>query len=123
MKKTLVAISAALALVSAGTLAQSSERAGGAGAAGAAVGGVAAGTVVASAVAVGVLAAIVSNSSGVSLPPVTPPPEPQPTCEGDDPLVGGVCVGTTSTVTVTGTGTNTSTITVPVTFTYAPTLQ
>lgn len=39
-------------------------------------------------------------------------------CNGDDPLVDGVCVGTTTTVTVTGTGTNTFTTTVPVTYTY-----
>ena len=56
---------------------------------------------------------------------VNPPLEP--TCEGSDPLVDGVCVGTTNTltntVTVSGTQTITQTITVPVTFTYAPTLQ
>jgi hypothetical protein len=45
-----------------------------------------------------------------------------PTCNGSDPLVNGVCTGTTSTVTVTGTGTLTSTVTVPVTFTYLPTI-
>jgi hypothetical protein len=45
-----------------------------------------------------------------------------PTCNGSDPLVDGVCTGTTSTVTVTGSGTLTSTITVPVTFTYLPTI-
>lgn len=121
MKKTLVALSAALALTSAGLMAQD-ESAGGAGA-GAAASGVAAGvaTGVAAAVLVAVAAAIISNSDGVTLP-IDPPP-PVETCEGDDPLVGGVCVGTTTTVTVTGTGTATSTITVPVTFTYAPTVN
>jgi hypothetical protein len=47
---------------------------------------------------------------------------PVATCSGSDPLVSGVCTGTTTTVTVTGTGTMTSTVTVPVTFTYLPTL-
>lgn len=125
MKKTLVALAAALALASTGAVAQD-ESAGGAGAS-AAASGVAAGvaTGVAAAVVVAVAAGIVSNSSGVTLPD-TPPP-PGETCEGDDPLVGGVCVGTTTTVTVTGTGTGTATgtttVTVPVTFTYAPTVN
>lgn len=48
----------------------------------------------------------------------TNPPPVELGCEGDDPLVDGVCVGTTTTVTVTGTGTNTFTTTVPVTYTY-----
>jgi hypothetical protein len=43
-----------------------------------------------------------------------------PTCNGSDPLVNGVCTGTTTTVTVTGT--LATTITVPVTFTYLPTI-
>lgn len=69
-------------------------------------------------VAAGVIAGIVNNNSANA--PVTPPgPTPQPSCEGDDPLDGDVCVGTTITVTVSGT----TTITVPVTFTYAPTVQ
>ena len=121
MKKTLVAISAALALASVGAVAQSSDTAGGAAASGATVGGVAVGTIVAGAVAAGVLAAIVSNSSGVTLPPVPPPPQPQPGCEGTDPLVGGECVGTTITETLVGTSTTPSTV--AVTFTYAPTLR
>lgn len=125
MKKTLVAISAALALASAGAVAQSSDNAGGSAASGATVGGVAVGTIVAGAVAAGVLAAIVSNSSGVTLPVVPPPP--QPGCNGSDPLVGDVCVGTTvtNTVTLTGTGTatGTTTATATTTFTYAPTLR
>ena len=47
-------------------------------------------------------------------------------CDGTDPLVSGLCVGTRqeTKVTVTGTGTGTATrtttISVPVTFTYAP---
>lgn len=126
MKKNLIALAAALALASTGIMAQD-ESAGGASAGAGAATGVAAGvaTGVAVAVVVAVAAAIVSNSDGVTLP-ITPPP-PVETCEGTDPLVGGVCVGTTSTVTVTGTGTGTATgtttVTVPVTFTYAPTVN
>lgn len=123
MKKTLVAISAALALASAGAVAQSSDNAGGTAASGATVGGVAVGTIVAGAVAAGVLAAIVSNSSGVTLPPVPPAPQPQPSCNGSDPLVGGACVGTTITNTVTVSGTATVAGTATTTFTYAPTLR
>jgi len=68
----------------------------------------------------GIIANNRSDGGGVN-PPL------EPTCEGSDPLVDGVCVGTTNTltntVTVSGTQTITQTITVPVTFTYAPTLQ
>jgi hypothetical protein len=62
---------------------------------------------------------------GVCVPDEEPP---VPSCNGNDPLVDGVCTGTTTTVTGTitgtgtGTGTMTSTITVPVTFTYLPSL-
>ncbi|BFT32136.1 hypothetical protein D210916BOD24_33120 [Alteromonas sp. D210916BOD_24] len=80
------------------------------------------------AVAAGALilgAIIANNRSDGSGDTETPPLEP--TCEGSDPLVDGVCIGTTNTltntVTVSGTQTITQTITVPVTFTYAPTLQ
>ncbi|GEA09093.1 hypothetical protein KUL42_38540 [Alteromonas sp. KUL42] len=74
-----------------------------------------------------ILGGIIANnrSDGGGEGPTPPPLEP--TCEGSDPLVDGVCVGTTNTltntVTVSGTQTITQTITVPVTFTYAPTLQ
>ena len=75
------------------------------------------------AITIGLAAAIVNNNRSDS-PGVGPDPDPVvPTCEGDDPLVDGVCVGTTNTVTVTTSGTVTQTITVPVTFTYAPTVQ
>jgi hypothetical protein len=69
------------------------------------------------------LVGINSNSKG-TITPVVVIPGPEPTCNGSDPLVDGVCTGTTTTVTVTGTGTGTSTgtVTVPVTFTYLPTL-
>jgi hypothetical protein len=66
---------------------------------------------------------VVSNNRG-STTSVEPGPGPgpgpgpvDPTCNGSDPLVDGVCTGTTTTVTVSGTGTTT----VPVTFTYMPT--
>jgi hypothetical protein len=83
----------------------------------------------------GVIVGAASNSSGSTTPPLVCPvgetlvngvceegTGPVATCSGSDPLVSGVCTGTTTTVTVTGTGTMTSTITVPVTFTYLPTL-
>jgi hypothetical protein len=71
-----------------------------------------------------VLAGMNSNVKGTITPVIVidDPADPDPTCNGSDPLVDGVCTGTTTTVTVTGTGTTTSTLTVPVTFTYAPTL-
>ena len=76
--------------------------------------------IVAGVVAVGVLGAMVSNNRGNAKiePGPGPGPGPDPTCSGSDPLVDGVCTGTTTTVTVSGTGTTT----VPVTFTYLPTV-
>ena len=107
MKKSIIALFAAAAM-SAGVSAQDSE--GGAGSTGL-------GAVTTAAVVAGVVAGIASNNSS------TTPVETVTSCEGTDPLVDGVCVGTTETVTVTGTATATTTITVPVTFTYAPTVQ
>jgi hypothetical protein len=79
--------------------------------------------IVAGAVAVGVLGAMVANNRGNAKPVViVDPPPVDPTCSGSDPLVDGVCTGTTTTVTVSGTGTGTTTVTVPVTFTYLPTV-
>ena len=94
--------------------------------------------IVVGAVGVGILAAIVANNRGSSTPVPTPgpdpdpdpdpgpDPDPDPTCAGEDPLVDGICTGTTTTVTVTasgtGTATGTSTITNTVTFTYLPTI-
>lgn len=81
--------------------------------------------IAASAVAVGVAAAVASNSGGRALPQ---PIKLTPKCNGSDPLVSNVCVGTrqenqvTVTASGTGTATRTTTISVPVTFTYAPTL-
>jgi hypothetical protein len=81
--------------------------------------------VVGGSIAVGVIAAAASNAQGDSIPPVPPVVLK---CDGTDPLVNGLCVGTRqeTKVTVTGSGTGTSTatrtttISVPVTFTYAP---
>lgn len=120
MKKILMA--AAVALCFAGnSFAQ--ENAGGNSAFDSAFGDVDKSTVAAGVVGLGVLGAVVANNRGSSKVVEGPGPV-DPTCNGDDPLVDGVCVGTTSTVTVTGTGTGTmtSTVTVPVTFTYSPTV-
>lgn len=101
--KKLSVVMAALLVASSAVMAQDDET----------EGSIATGTVVAGAVAAGVLAAVISNNRSDSAP--AEEPEPVPTCEGTDPLVGGSCVGTT--VVVSGA------TTVPVTFTYAPTLQ
>jgi hypothetical protein len=83
-------------------------------------------TLVAGAVGVAVVAAVISNSDGDTAPPVVN----QPKCNGTDPLVNNVCVGSREEVVVkeivTGTGTATATATTTgtalVSFTYAPTL-
>ena len=119
MKKSIIALFAAATMV-AGVNAQDGEGGAGAGGAGAVSGGLIATGVVAA----GIIAGVANNNSADA--PGNGGTDPgQPTCEGDDPLVDGVCVGTTNTVTVTtsGTSTVTKTITVPVTFTYAPTVQ
>jgi hypothetical protein len=84
-------------------------------------------TIIAGSIAVGVVAAAGTNAQGDTIPPV-PPVDLK--CEGTDPLVNGLFVGTRqeTQVTVSGTGTGTTTasatrtttISVPVTFTYAP---
>ncbi|MDR7119328.1 hypothetical protein [Rheinheimera soli] len=134
--KKLSVFMAAMLVVSGAAMAQGEETGSagagsGASAAGSglgAIGGIATGTIVAGAIAAGVLAAVVSNNrsdspvncpTGQTLVNGTCQPNKTLQCEGSDPLVGGVCTGTTTTVTVSGT----STITVPVTFTYAPTLR
>ncbi|MDO6560399.1 hypothetical protein Q4602_01045 [Paraglaciecola chathamensis] len=118
MKKILMAATAALALAGNPVIAQ--ENAGGSEASSATVGGVGVGTIAAGVVGLAIAGAVVSNNRGSST--VDDGGETDPSCNGDDALVDGVCVGTTTTVTVTGTGTMTSTTTVPVTFTYAPTI-
>lgn len=134
--KKLSVLMAAMLVVSGSVMAQGEETGSagagsGASAAGSglgAIGGIATGTIVAGAIAAGVLAAVVSNNrsdspvncpTGQTLVNGTCQPNQTLQCEGNDPLVGGVCTGTTNTVTVSGTGT----VTVPVTFTYAPTLR
>lgn len=115
--KKLSVVMAALLVASGAVMAQDEESgAAGSGASAGTIGGIATGTIVAGAIAAGVLAAVVSNNRSDSAPEEE---EEVPTCQGTDPLVGGVCTGTTTTVTASGTGTTT----VPVTFTYAPTLQ
>jgi hypothetical protein len=94
-----------------------------------------AGLVAAGLIVGGVIVGAVTNSSASTTPALVCPvgetlvngvceenTGPVPTCSGNDPLVSGVCTGTTTTLTSTVTGTMTSTITVPVTFTYLPTL-
>ncbi len=88
-----------------------------------AIGGIATGSIIAGAIAAGILTAVVANNRSENAPIVEKPPVKLPTCNGTDPVVNNICVGTTSVVTVTGTGTNTSTVSVPVTFTYAPTIK
>jgi len=83
MKKSIIALFAAA--MSAGVSAQDSE--GGAGSTG--LGAVTAPVVATAAVVAGVVAGIASNNSS------TTPVETVTSCEGTDPLVDGVCVGTT----------------------------
>ncbi|APD92549.1 hypothetical protein BM523_00265 [Alteromonas mediterranea] len=117
MKKSIIALFAAATMV-AGVNAQDNEG----GTSG--LGSVSGGMIATGVVAAGIVAGVVNNNSA-DAPGNGGTTPGQPTCEGDDPLVDGVCVGTTNTVTVTtsGTSTVTKTITVPVTFTYAPTVQ
>ena len=121
MKQSIIALFASV-LVGSGVSAQTStDRSGGIFAIGDGVTNTE--KVVTGAVLVGIGAAVINNNRSDS-PGVGPDPGPvDPTCEGDDPLVDGVCVGTTNTVTVTTSGTVTKTITVPFTFTYAPTVH
>ncbi|MCF2948423.1 hypothetical protein L0668_09920 [Paraglaciecola aquimarina] len=134
MKKILIAAVAALCFASNSF---SQENAGGAGASNSASGNVDEPKIVAGAVGITLLAAMIANNRGsttVIVPPdgckvgeiivdgvcVEPPVDPE--CNGSDPLVDGVCIGTDTTTTVTGTGTNTRTIEVNTTFTYLPTI-
>lgn len=119
MNKNVIAVVAAFALSSGAVMAQ--DKAAGSAAGTFAAGEITAGHIAAGVIGVAVAAAIVSNSSGVSLPDVPPPPVPG--CNGSDPLVGGVCVGTTVTNTLTTSGSAIVTATAPVTFTYAPTVK
>ncbi|QJR81023.1 hypothetical protein CA267_009655 [Alteromonas pelagimontana] len=114
MKKSLVSLFIGATLAFSAT---AQDQAGGEDATSSTVGGVATSTIAAGVVAVGIAAAIVSNNRGSA---DIDAEGPNPGCEGTDPLVNGVCVGTTVTDTVTVSGTGTATITVPVTVTYAP---
>jgi hypothetical protein len=123
MKRVLIAASVALCFT-ASTFAQ--EQTGDTSAFGSTIGAVTAPKVVAGVATLMILGGINANGNGTTAAPVViapePTPEPVPSCNGSDPLVDGVCTGTTTTLTVTGTGTMTSTITVPATFTYVPTV-
>jgi hypothetical protein len=135
MKKFAMSLLTAGLLISSGLQAQ--ENAGGANAGDATLGGLDRDKVVAGTVTAGILLAAIANSNGkvTPRPPITCPEGQElvagacvpiipvePTCNGDDELVDGVCIGTSTTVTVTASGTTTSTIMVPVTFTYLPTI-
>ncbi|WP_414829200.1 hypothetical protein [Alteromonas sp. H39] len=119
MKKSIIALFAAAAM-SAGVSAQSDNDGANSNNGLNALSG---GTIATGAVTLGVLSAMVSNNRKDG-EVEGPGPNPDPECSGTDPLVDGVCVGTTTTVTntvtVSGTQTITVPITVPVTFTYAP---
>ncbi|WP_032097281.1 MULTISPECIES: hypothetical protein [unclassified Alteromonas] len=119
MKKSIIALFAAATMV-AGVNAQDVE--GGSGATGA---GLTTGQILGSVVVVGAIGVGVAGNSNADAPTIVDETPAVPSCEGTDPLVDGVCVGTTNTVTVTtsGTTTATTTVTVPVTFTYSPTVQ
>jgi hypothetical protein len=120
MKKILIIAGMALAM-SANVSAQQNNTAvaGGSGVAG--TGAVTIASLTALGVSLAVAASIVSNSSGVTLPPEQ---EFVLVCNsGDAAPVAGVCTTVGSTVTGTGTGTATSTITVPVTSTYPAIVQ
>jgi hypothetical protein len=118
MKKILMAASAALCF-SGGSFALDS--ADGVNAFKNALGGLNTPVIASGLIAAGIAAGIATNNRGIAkeivvIDPIDPVDPVDPTCNGSDPLVDGVCTGTTTTVTVTGTGT----MTVPVTFTYAP---
>jgi len=132
MKKIIIIATAALCFAGSSVAV---ENATGAGAGASTVGAITTPIIVGTAVGLGIAGAVVANGSGTSIVVTCTDGQtlvngicqddevpPEPTCDGSDPLVDGVCTGTTTTVTVTGTGTMTSTITVPVTFTYVPTL-
>jgi hypothetical protein len=117
MKKIIIAASLALCFTGS-SFAQ--ENAGGDAASGFALGDMQKEMIAGGATAALVILGMNANSRGTIAEEIIPIVDP--TCNGSDPLVDGVCTGTTTTVTVTGSGTMTSTITVPVTFTYLPTI-
>lgn len=116
----ILSIAAGIALALSANIAIAQDNVGGSDAVDSTVGGVKKSTIAAGAVGLAVVGGILGNNRGsIAKAPVVNPPD-EPMCEGDDPLVDGVCTGTTSTVTVTASGTGTTTISVPVTFTYLP---
>jgi hypothetical protein len=123
MKKLLIIAGMALAMSANVTAQQGTPVAGGAGVAGA--GAVTIASLTALGVSLAVAASIVSNSSGITLPPEQ---EFVLVCNaGDAAPVAGVCTSTTTgtataTASVSGTVTNTITV-VPVTATYPAIVQ
>ena len=119
MKKSIIALFAAATMV-AGVNAQ--DESGGTG-----LGVTTGGLVGTGIIGAAIVGGIASNNSATTPDDDDDVVDPVLSCEGDDEIVDGVCLGTTntltSTVTVSGTQTVTKTITVPVTFTYAPTIQ
>jgi hypothetical protein len=118
MKKIIIAATLALCFTGS-SFAQ--ENAGGDAASGFALGDMQKEMIAGGATAALVILGMNANSRG-TVAEDEPPVDVDPTCNGSDPLVNGVCTGTTTTLTVTGTGTLATTITVPVTFTYLPTI-
>jgi hypothetical protein len=118
MKKIIIAATLALCFTGS-SFAQ--ENAGGNAASGFALGDMQKEMIAGGATAALVILGMNANSRGTVAEDDDTPVE-DPTCNGSDPLVNGVCTGTTTTVTATGSGTMTSTVTVPVTFTYLPTI-
>ena len=116
MKKSLICFALAASIASVSVQAQ--EQVGGENAFRSADGSLKVEAIAAAATAVTLAAAIISNGNASAPARIVDPTTP-PTCNGDDALVDGVCIGNTVTTTVTGAGT--ATVTVPVTFTYAPT--
>jgi len=125
MKKFASALICSALIASGGIFAQ--ESAGGANASNNAFGEMSEDKIIAGTMIAGILVGVASNAGGAkTFKPIfipNPPVDPVPTCMGDDELVDGICIGTTTTVTVTTSGTLTTTIEVPVSYTYLPTLQ
>ena len=120
MKKIAMALLSAGLLVSTGLQAQ--ENAGGTDGSIWASGEMKKTAIIVGTVVGGLVIAGVANSNGriVKAPDIiNPPPPKELKCNGSDPLVDGICIGSSTTVTVSGT----TTINVPVTFTYLPTLR
>ena len=111
MKKSLICFALAASIASVSVQAQ--EQVGGENAFRSADGSLKEEAIAATATAVIIAAAIISNGNASAparvVNPTQPPAPTTPTCDGDDVLVDGVCVGNTVTTTLAGTGTGTNT--------------